>query len=393
MRSLLILGALSFCFTSPIQGQAPIKSPATVSNQIAAFYAGDRVCSTCHQDKSSSYQLTAHYRTSRVPTKSSIAGSFVPGKNTMTTFNPELSFRMEERNGLFYQTELLQKPDQPLRRSEQIGIVVGSATKGQTYLYWQGDRLFELPVSYWTALKSWVNSPGYVDGSADFDRPVTPRCLECHATFFEPLASSPSDNQYNKQNFVLGISCGRCHGAAEMHVDSASKTTRDVTSNSLPPLGLARDRQIDICAQCHGGVGKPITPSFSFHPGSLLSQYLSLPKPGPMEQVDVHGNQVALLERSLCYQSSPTMSCSTCHDVHAPELPAASYSVVCLKCHQQKDCGMFTKRGAVIAQECIDCHMPVQDSKALALDADEDTRLPAKVRNHWIRVYAKTSTN
>jgi hypothetical protein len=105
----------------------------------------------------------------------------------------------------------------------------------------------------------------------------------------------------------------------------------------------------------------------------------------------VHGNQVALLERSLCYRSSSTMSCSTCHDVHAPEKSAASYSSVCLKCHQQKDCGMFAKRGAAIAQDCINCHMPVQDSKSLALDTDEETRLPAKVRNHWIRVYAKTN--
>lgn len=392
MRTLLVFSALFLALVPPAEAQSPTQSPASVSNSETVRHAEDRVCSTCHQEKYTSYQLTAHYRTSQMPTKTSIAGSFAPGQNTMATFNPQLSFHMEERNGLFYQTELLQKPSQPIRRSEQIGIVVGSATKGQTYLYWQGDRLFELPVSYWTALKSWVNSPGYIDGAADFDRPVTPRCLECHATFFESLAPSSSDNQYNKQNFVLGISCERCHGASGTHVDRASKAASVASPNPLPPLGLARDRQIDICAQCHGGVGKPIAPSFSFQPGALLSQYLSLPQPGPMEPVDVHGNQVALLERSLCYQSSSTMSCSTCHDVHAPEKSAASYSV-CLNCHQQKDCGMFAKRGAAIAQDCINCHMPIQDSKSLALDTDEETRLPAKVRNHWIRVYTTTNTH
>jgi hypothetical protein len=391
VRSFSIFCVLLLCLVPPVKAQVPTESPTTASNRDIARHAEDRVCSTCHQDKFSSYQLTAHFRTSRMPTIASIAGSFVPGQNTMATFNPQLSFLMEERNGFFYQTELLQKPNQPIQRSVQIGIVVGSATKGQTYLYWQGDSLFELPVSYWTALKSWVNSPGYIDGSADFDRPVTPRCLECHATFFESLASSPSSNRYNKQNFVLGISCERCHGPSGMHLDSVSKASANVSPNPLPPLGLARDRQIDICAQCHGGVGKPIAPSFSFQPGALLSQYVFLPQPGPKEQVDVHGNQVALLERSLCYRSSSTMSCSTCHDVHAPEKSAASYSSVCLKCHQQKDCGMFAKRGAAIAQDCINCHMPVQDSKSLALDTDEETRLPAKVRNHWIRVYAKSN--
>lgn len=173
MRRFSISCVMMLCVLPSLKAQIPAESLA--SNTETARHAEDRVCSPCHQDKYSSYQLTAHYRTSRMPTKNSVAGSFAPGQNTMTTFNPQLSFLMEEHNGLFYQTELLQKPSQPIRRSEQIGIVVGSSTKGQTYLYWREDRLFELPVSYWSALKSWVNSPGYIDGSADFDRPVTPR--------------------------------------------------------------------------------------------------------------------------------------------------------------------------------------------------------------------------
>src|SRR6266480_1642418 len=32
----------------------------------------------------------------------------------------------------------------------------------------------------------------YVDGSAEFDRPVPPCCVECHATYFQPISSSPS---------------------------------------------------------------------------------------------------------------------------------------------------------------------------------------------------------
>ena len=51
---------------------------------------------------------------------------------------------------------------------------------------------------------------------------------------------------------------------------------------------------------------------------------------------------------------------------------------------------MFGKVGNKIASNCIDCHMPVQPSNLLVLDAN-DTRLKAKVRNHWIRVYQTTS--
>jgi hypothetical protein len=53
-------------------------------------------------------------------------------------------------------------------------VVVGSGEKGQTYLYWNEDQLFQSPVSYWTR-PGWVDSPGYRDGFANFDRPIIPR--------------------------------------------------------------------------------------------------------------------------------------------------------------------------------------------------------------------------
>jgi Cytochrome c554 and c-prime len=350
-------------------------------------FSGDQECAACHQEKYKSYLTTAHHLTSRLPSQDSIAGRFTPGENTMTTFNPRLSFLMEARDGHFYETALLQRPGELKRQTEEIAFVIGSATRGQTYLYWKDNRLNELPISYWTALRRWVNSPGYVDGSADFERPVTPRCLECHTTFFEALGASVLDNQYRKQNIVLGISCERCHGQAQLHIADHTGHSAGSPSRRMPPAGLPRDREMDVCAQCHGGIGRPIAPSFSFRPGDALAEYIALPQPAPSEPVDVHGNQVALLERSKCFQSSPSLVCSTCHDVHSRELPARTYSAVCLTCHHVRNCGMFAKLGSRIAENCIDCHMPVQDSKLLALDTDAETRLAAKVRNHWIRVY------
>lgn len=67
----------------------------------------------------------------------------------MTTFNPELTFRMEARNGHSYETAARQENARVTERKEQIDLVIGSATKGQTYLYWKQNGLFELPVSYW----------------------------------------------------------------------------------------------------------------------------------------------------------------------------------------------------------------------------------------------------
>jgi hypothetical protein len=299
---------------------------------------------------------------------------------------------MEHRaDGHFYETAILDKPGHRTERTEPIDIVVGSGKKGQTYLYWKDDRLFELPVSFWSELNHWVNSPGYVDGSSDFERTVTPRCLECHAAYFRALPEVGVENRFDKTDFVLGITCERCHGPGREHVE---KHTPGHTASSgekiVAPTGLAREAQIDICAQCHGGVGKELAAAFSFLPGEELAKYVKLVAPDPDARVDVHGNQVALLERSRCYQSSPNMTCTTCHDVHASERPAASYSEKCVTCHQPDKCGMYRTLGNKIAANCVDCHMPVEESSALVTDVEEQ-RIGAKVRNHWIKIYPKSS--
>jgi Cytochrome c554 and c-prime len=317
----------------------PQNSPANLLNSPdmeRGGFVGDLACGPCHQDKFGTYLATAHHRTSRVPDVNSIAGSFAKGKDVMNTLNPELTFRMEASDGHFYQTAIRQKRGRTTKRTEQFDLVIGSATKGQTYLYWKQNGLFELPVSYWTELNRWVNSPGYVDGSADFDRPVPPRCLECHATYSQPMTSLPSENHYNRASIVLGISCERCHGPGMEHVQNHSANS--IGKKPMPPLGLSRERQIDVCAQCHGGAGEPIAPAFSFRPGKALSQYVRLQQPNATDRLDVHGNQVLLLERSRCFQSTPEMSCSTCHDVHAPERQVTDYSARCLECHRADQC-------------------------------------------------------
>src|SRR5438876_6857553 len=106
----------------------------------------------------------------------------------------------------------------------------------------------------------------------------------------------------------------------------AESKTRDTSGSRIISLGkLPRDRQMDLCALCHGGLGKELAPAFSFVPGQALEQYLELPRPDPAARLDVHGNQVALLERSRCYQESGTMTCVTCHDVHQPQRDAAAF--------------------------------------------------------------------
>jgi hypothetical protein len=363
--------------------------PSTVAiNASRRSYVGDEACRTCHAEKVESYFHTAHHMTSRLPTKDSIAGSFAEGENILKTSNPGLYFRMESRPEGFYQTSIWEISPVSSAHSERMDVVIGSGRKGQTYLYWKGRRLFELPVSYWVELASWVNSPGYRDGLADFDRPVIPRCIECHATYAEIVAGAPP-NQYKPTTLVVGISCERCHGPARAHVEAmaAMESARTIVS----PAKLTRERQLEVCAQCHAGHGKPLVAAFSYLPGEPLDKFLQRDRPNPDSPVDVHGNQVALLQMSRCFQASPEMSCSTCHDVHTIQRGAAAYSSYCLKCHQPENCGEFPKLGEKIAGNCIDCHMPVETSNLIISDF-KGKPTKAKVRNHWIKVYPETRT-
>jgi hypothetical protein len=351
-------------------------------------YVGDQTCRTCHAEKFESYSKTAHHLTSRLPSKESILGSFAEGKNILQTANPALSFRMDSGSDGFYETSLLASPTATNARSEKIDVVIGSGRVGQTYLYWKGDQLFQLPVSYWVDLDSWINSPGYRDGALNFERLVQPRCLECHTTYADVIGSPVTSNRYKRDSLTLGISCERCHGPGRKHVESAAAKESLMIVN---PSKLNRDRQMDVCAQCHGGRRIPLSNPFSYIPGEPLDKFYQRDQSNPTPTVDVHGNQVALLQTSKCYKSSADLTCSTCHDVHQAQRDAEAFSEHCLKCHRAEACRDLSKHKEATTNHCVQCHMPVQASN-LIITNSYGKKTQAMVRSHWIKVYEESRT-
>lgn len=347
------------------------------------IFASDDQCLSCHKTYNS-FLTTAHHLTSRPASKDSILGKF---NDVLKTPEPELFYRLEARSGGFFQTGVLGTPPDAVSISQRFDLVIGSGRKGQTYLYWGGnDQLFQLPVSYWTALASWVNSPGYGDRSLDFSRPVLPRCLECHASAFEPLTDANVANRYRRTDYVLGVSCEKCHGPGAQHIAlNSAPNAKPAQQAIVNPAKLTRERQLDLCALCHGGVGVAKTPPFSFAVGDVLEDHVQLEKPKPDEPLDVHGNQLALLERSKCFKSS-NMTCSTCHDVHQVQRDAGYFSDKCLQCHKVQSCGLYPRRGRALLGKCVDCHLPNQSSNVIFSSHDR-VRITPKVRNHWIKVY------
>lgn len=385
--SLLVAGS-----TAPVHAQQGAHADSKATPKRTG-YAGDDACLACHKQESSTYRQSSHHLASQLPDKSSILGSFSAGKNILMIANPSntdedprLFFEMDAKDGSYYQTAIAERAGKRLTHQERFDLVIGSGTRGQTYLYWRGNELFELPVSYWKDGGQWINSPGYKDGTANFDRHVDPRCLECHSTFIQPLASDPQTNLYNKASLLPGISCESCHGPGSSHI-AAEQSGKPLKGTILNPANFPRDRRVDQCALCHNGTERAeIAPAFSYLPGQPLDKYLGANPADISDQPDVHGNQVGLLKKSRCYLSSSSMSCSTCHNVHAPERAAASYSDRCLGCHQWQACGRARILGVAIKQDCINCHMPLRQTGAI-VSITAGRILRTSIRTHWIKVY------
>ena len=331
--------------------------PPPAAPRPSGGFVGAATCGECHADRWRGFQRTAHHLTSREPSKETVLGSFDAPANRLVTGNSSLSFEMEAKPaGLFVTAHLAGGKS----RSERIDFVVGSGKLGQSYLSWRGAGLFELPVSYLAAGAAWRNSPGnrYRDGTADFDRAILPRCLECHATWF---GMSPTfAGGYVKDGAVLGISCERCHGPGAEHVawhraHPDAKEAVAITS----PADLTRERSLELCGQCHGGVGELAGAPFSYRPGEDLADHVHTKPADPAAPPDVHSaNQLMRLKQSKCFQGSEKMTCATCHDPHVFERgDLARFSKRCLECHAAKACLMEPRVGAAITANCIDCHM------------------------------------
>ncbi len=351
-------------------------------------------CASCHEQIVESFVQTAHFNTSAEASSGSIKGSFSEGRNVLRTHVDDVWFEMEERDGGFYQTGYtraqssgirLPETSPPRARTEPFHIVVGSGKVGQSYLYWKDDGLFQLPVSYLSELGEWINSPGYYDGFIDFDRPILPRCLECHSTSFQPRRDG-SGMLYTRE-YTLGITCRKCHGDGSRHIEYHRTGGGDTTGRSMVnPADFSRQGQLDACALCHGGDRKPKQPTFSFKPGDVLDDYFFEPAQRDNPLPDVHGNQVGLLEGSACFVGSPSLTCSTCHDVHQQDRDLSVLAGKCLACHQVDDHPRAAEIGEQMNSSCVDCHMPRRKSDILQL-AIPGRESFISYRSHAIAIY------
>lgn len=361
-----------------------------IKNNLGQQFAGSATCKNCHKNIYEKHTLTAHYSTSRMADKKYILGSFAKGSNTFA-YDKHNVVAMEQEDSSLYQVAYV---NGIRKAAHRFDITIGSGAMGQTFLNWKNNLLYQLPITYFTAANQWSNSPGYPN-KIIYDRPITSRCLECHSTYAKTFPTPDvAPEEFDRNQIIYGVDCEKCHGPAAEHVAFQTKNpTAKKAQFIVNPARLTRQQNLDLCASCHGGRLQKTTASFQFTVGDTLAHYFALDTSVPTpDKIDVHGNQYGLLRASKCFRMSDTMTCNSCHNTHENERGnKALFSQRCMSCHtveHKNFCSVSQTKGLDIKANCIDCHMPLKSSKAIAVFLPGATApLAAQIRSHLITIY------
>ncbi|HMF13212.1 MAG TPA: cytochrome c3 family protein, partial [Gemmataceae bacterium] len=320
---------------------------------------------------------------------STILEGFASGKGTFVAREPGLRFEMTRTDAGIFLNAIQASAAGERRASTPVAWVYGAGDADEVYFGWHGDRLYELPISWLHPQQCWGISPPYrYSIQQDFSREATPRCVECHNTWVGHLAGTL--NQYRRDGAIVGVTCERCHGPGREHLAFHEAHPEARTGEYIVhPGSLSRERQIDVCAQCHSNAIKHRTPPFTYRPGHALEESFKTLSTKYAED-DRVANQTQYLRRSKCFQKSDTMTCLTCHDPHSPKSPAATAAVAaaCLKCHAPADCMEQPRLPSAVRGDCAGCHMP----KGVKINVhfhteDEEYVAPILRAQHRIAIY------
>jgi len=353
-------------------------------------FVGSETCMECHANIYASHIETAHYKTSALADSLNIKGSFEKGLNTLDI--ESTSFTMLKEGGSFYQHAEIKNRLQETP-PEKFDIVIGSGVRGQSYLTWKKDQLFQLQTSYYTPTDSWVNSPGYP--SYSLERPIRDACIKCHVTFAKNKDFSGQGNTYDKKQLIYGVDCERCHRPAKKHVVYHRNNPEAEGAKYMMKFDtISKQQRLDVCAQCHSGLRGRLLQgnSFSFLAGGNLNEYAqNISTRATDDKLDVHGNQYGLLIKSECFKQTETMDCATCHDPHKNQRDNAVYfNQKCMSCHNAEtvECNTEASDLSQMANNCIACHMPTTPSQAMTVQLAEDSiETSFNIRTHLIGIY------
>jgi predicted CXXCH cytochrome family protein len=332
-------------------------------------YVDSAVCAGCHQQIAKSYRATGMGRSFYRPRPESTVEDY-QRHNTFYNRASDRYYTMLLRDGKFYQRRHQLGPDGKETNviEKAVDFVVGSGNHARTYMSRTADgELVQLAVS-WYAEKGgyWAMSPGYDRADQqDFRRLIShdDECLFCHNGYPRPEPGSPLPE---------GVDCQRCHGPGGAHIAAAGSgraTPESIRRAIVNPARLSRDRQLEVCMQCHLETTSRQLPNsirrhdralFSYRPGEPLGDYTiyfdHAPGTGHDDKFEI-AHAAYRLRKSACFRASQ-MTCLTCHDPHQASGGAGSYTAVCRGCHATIVAPDHSPQAVAAAGGCVECHMP-----------------------------------
>lgn len=371
-RPLIAAGVALLAFL----GYFAITPLARPQQQAQSGYVDAATCSGCHAEIAAGYADTGMARSFAAATPAAMA--HLNGGTTFTHDKTGRRYEIFQRDGAFFmRRHELAEDGSPVNVFEKrIDYVMGSGNHARTYLHqYANGKLTEMPVGWYAENGGFLAmSPGFDSAvHRGFRREIGFDCIGCH-NGFSPGQLGAGDHRRDPRlpgKLAQGIDCQRCHGPGLAHLEAIAggAAPAAVRASIFNPRHASRDRQMDVCLQCHLETTSRLLPpamrrfdrdAYSYRPGEPLADFVlhfDYPEGVREERFEIT-HAAYRLRKSECFLNSE-MTCTTCHNPHGVERGQAArvrFTNVCKSCHADEALARIP--GHTAASDCQTCHMP-----------------------------------
>jgi tetratricopeptide (TPR) repeat protein len=355
-------------------------------------YVGSTACRDCHEDIVDTFRRHPMGNSMTPVAKATLIEDYLEdNKFESGGYQYQVSSTagpMGRAEGFRHEESLRdQQGDLVLTQGVDIDYVVGSGSRGRSYLFQRGSLLYQSPLTWYVEKGLWDLSPGYRPANhIRFERRVDDDCLSCHTGRVKTVPRRRDHYDPAEPFHEVSIGCERCHGPGRKHVEMQLSGMAGEDSLIVNPAKLEPRKRESVCNQCHLA-GRWRQPRFGksfldFRPGQELDDAWTVMVSGT--GVDAQGqikftSHVEQMHSSQCFQASKgQLGCISCHDPHkkpAAQQAEAFYRSRCLNCHQQQDCSEDEPLRMAQNDSCISCHMSKTNVSDIAHSSATDHRI------------------